>query len=213
MAKQRIPLQLSVQQAGRLRLLIRRHRAEETEYVNTRTAEEAESLTEEEGSPAWERAVARIRRAVRVEAAGHRPEWWPSLDVLMGEALEARLKLPDLAGPWPPLTNFERARLSLTGRWPACLSGLEHGTAERSFTLNVDLVLRLRTAAWRISEPILKELEEKNLTGPSRDLSEEARAERDRLAALLYPPSRIAREAVDKHWPIPLTTSANDTGG
>lgn len=206
----RITLQLSVQQAGRLRLLIKRHREEETEYVNTRTGEEAEGLVEPEGSRARERAVARIRRTVRIEAASRRPEWWPSLESMMGEALETRLQLPDAAGPWAPLNEFEKARLSLAGRWPACLSGLEHGTAERAFTLEEDLVRRLRLTSWRISEPILKEMDEKNLIGAQRELSEEARAERERLAALLYPPSRFARDAVEDHWPVPLVRSTSE---
>ncbi|MCQ4045832.1 hypothetical protein ACFOSC_27860 [Streptantibioticus rubrisoli] len=203
MAKKRITLQLSVQQAGRLRLLIKRHREAETLFVRELVEHRSESLAEPVGSVARERAIARLRRQARIEAAQVRPTRWPALDVLMGQALEARLQLPDTAGPWLPLSRSELTRLSLSGRWPACLSGCKHGTAERAFTLDEDLVLKLRTAAWRISEPVLKELEEKNLIGPQRDLSEAARAERERLAELLYPSSRIAREAVEDHWPIP----------
>ncbi|MFD8026150.1 hypothetical protein ACFV6G_37765 [Streptomyces lavendulae] len=203
MVKQRITLQLSVQQAGRLRLLIKKHREAETQFVNELVEERAVNLSAP-GSPAHEREVARLRRQARMEAADVRPDLWPALDVLMGRALRARLQLPDTAGPWLPLTPAELTRLSLSGRWPACLSGCEHGTAERAFTLDEDLVLWLRTAAWRISEPILRELEEKNLIGLQRDMSEEARAERERLAAQLYPSSRIAREAVEDHWPTPL---------
>ncbi len=195
-------MNLSVQQAGRLRLLIKRHRDAEKQFVKELVEERAEGLTEREGTVEWERAVARLRRQARMEAAEVRAVRWPSLDVLMERALRERLQLPDLAGPWVPLTRAERTRLSLSGRWPACLSGCERGTAERAFTLDEDLVLRLRTAAWRVSEPVLKELEEKNLIGPARDLSEEALKERERLAAKLYPSSRIAREAVEDHWPI-----------
>jgi hypothetical protein len=117
-----------------------------------------------------------------------------------------------LAGPWLPLTAGERTRLSLSGRWPACLSGCENGTAERAFTLDDKVVLQLRTAAWRVSEPVLKELEEKNLIGPQAHLSEEARVERDRLGAKLYPSSRIAREAVEDHWPDPEDDQVADAG-
>lgn len=203
MARKRITLQLSVQQAGRLRLLIKRHREAESQFVKELVEERAEALTEPVDTPPWERAVARLRRQARMEAAQVRPVRWPALDVLMERALKERLQLPDLAGPWLPLTPGERTRLSLSGRWPACLSGCEHGTAERAFTLDEKVVLQLRTAAWRVSEPVLKELEEKNLIGPQADLSEEAREERERLAAKLYPSSRIAREAVEDHWPEP----------
>lgn len=197
-------MQLSVQQAGRLRALMKKHREAETRFVDELVEERAEGLTEPVGSVQRERALARLRRQARIEGAEVRPERWPALDVLMGQAIEARLQLPDTAGPWLPLTSAEQTRLSLSGRWPACLSGCEHGTAERAFTLDDDLVLKLRTAAWRISEPVLKELEEKNLIGLQRDLSEEARAERGRLAEKLFPSSRIAREAVEWHWPFPL---------
>ncbi|MFF4607801.1 hypothetical protein ACFY12_34310 [Streptomyces sp. NPDC001339] len=204
MAKKRITLHLEVRQAGRLRALIKKHRNAETQFVEELVAERAEDLTAEEGSREWERAVARLRRQARIEAAVVRPERWPSLDVLMGQALAARLQLPDTAGPWRPLSRAEQTRLSLSGRWPACLSGCELGTRERAFTLDDDQVLQLRTAAWRISEPVLNEMEAKNLIGPQRDLSEEARAEREQLAAKLFPSSRIARQAVEDHFPIPL---------
>ncbi|MFJ8351297.1 hypothetical protein ACIQ9J_34025 [Streptomyces sp. NPDC094153] len=204
MATKRITLTLSVQQAGRLRALIRKHRKAETNFVQELVEQRAEALTEPVGSPEWERAVKRLRRQARVEAAEVRPERWPALDVLMGQALEARLQQPDTAGPWAPLSRAEQTRLSLSGRWPACVSGCEHGTDERAFTLDADLVMRLRTAAWRLSEPVLNELEEKGLTGLRSALSEEERAERERLAAKLYPSSRIAREAVENHWPFPL---------
>ena len=210
MARKRITLQLSVQQAARLRALIRSHRKAESQFVKDLVEERAAALTEPVDTPQWERAVARLRRQARMEAAAVRPVRWPALDVLMERALKQRLQLPDLAGPWLPLTPQELARLSLSGRWPACLSGCEHGTAERAFTLDEDLVLQLRTAAWRVSEPVLKELEEKNLIGPQRDLSDEAREERDRLAALLYPSSRIAREAVEDHWPEPADDQVAD---
>ncbi|MFJ8855174.1 hypothetical protein [Streptomyces sp. NPDC102437] len=177
--------------------------------MNDLVEERAAALTEPVDTPPWERAVARLRRQARIEAAEVRPVRWPALDVLMERALKERLQLPDLAGPWLPLTAGERTRLSLSGRWPACLSGLS--TAERAFTLDENVVLQLRTAAWRVSEPVLKELEEKNLIGPQADLSEAAREERDRLAAKLYPSSRIAREAVEDHWPIPQGEDADDS--
>lgn len=202
MSKKRITLQLSVQQAGRLRLLIKHHREAETMFTRSLVEQRAAALTEPVESVEWRRAVARLRRQARMEAAEMRPTRWPSLDVLLERALEERLQLPDTAGPWLPLSASERTRLSLSGRWPACLSGCERGTAERAFTLDEDLVLALRTAAWRISEPVLAELEAKNLVGPQRDMSEEARAERERLAAKLYPSSRIAREAIENHWPV-----------
>ncbi|WP_274036723.1 hypothetical protein [Streptomyces sp. MMBL 11-1] len=180
--------------------------------MNDLVEERAAALTEPVDTPPWERAVARLRRQARIEAAEVRPVRWPALDVLMERALKERLQLPDLAGPWLPLTAGERTRLSLSGRWPACLSGLEHGTAERAFTLDEKVVLQLRTAAWRVSEPVLKELEEKNLIGPQADLGEQAREERDRLAAQLYPSSRIAREAVEDHWPDPEDDQVADVG-
>ncbi|MGW3491521.1 hypothetical protein [Streptomyces sp. NRRL F-5630] len=205
----RITLTLSAQQAGRLRALVRKNRKGETQFTEELVEQRAQSLTEAVDSPQWERAVRQLRRQARIEAAEVRPERWPALDVLMGRALEARLELPDTAGPWLPLTRTEQTRLSLSGRWPACVSGCERGTAERAFTLDADLVVRLRTAAWRISEPVLEELEEKGLTGLRSALSEEDRAERERLAAQLFPSSRIAREAVENHWPVPLTRPAS----
>ncbi|WP_431776286.1 hypothetical protein [Streptomyces cucumeris] len=211
MAKKRITLQLSVQQAGRLRLLIKHHREAETMFTRRLVEQRAAALTEPVESVEWRRAVARLRRQARMEAAEVRPTRWPSLDVLLERALEERLQLPDTAGPWLPLSASERTRLSLSGRWPACLSGCERGTAERAFTLDEDLVLALRTAAWRISEPVLAELEAKNLVGPQRDMSEEARAERERLAAQLYPSSRIAREAIENHWPVLQDEEAADS--
>ncbi|MFE5730212.1 hypothetical protein ACFQ7A_04770 [Streptomyces sp. NPDC056528] len=212
MSRQRITLNLSVQQAGRLRAQVKRHRKAETLFVNDLVEERAAELNEPVGTPRWERAVGRLRRQARIEAAAVRPVRWPALEVLMGRALEQRLRLPDLAGPWPPLTPQELARLSLSGRWPACLSGCENGTAERAFTLDADLVLRLRTAAWRVSEPVLLELEDKGLIGPRQDLSEEAREERARLAERLYPSSRIAREAVEDHWPAVQDAQVTDVG-
>lgn len=201
-------MHLSVQQAGRLRLLSRKHRLAETEYVKKLVEEKAALLTEEPETRQWERAVAALRRSARIEAASVRPVLWPALDVLVGRALAARLAVADLAGPWPALTEQEEARLSLAGRWPVAVSGLEFGTVERAFTLDVGLVKRLRTAAWRVSEPVLDELADKGLTGPTASLSEEQLAERTRLAELLFPASRIVREAVDQHWPLPQEDAA-----
>jgi hypothetical protein len=212
MPRKRITLQLSVQQAGRLRLLIKRHREAETQFFKSLVEERTADLAEPVDTPQGERAVARLRRQARMEAAEVRPVRWPALDVLMERALKERLQLEDLAGPWMPLTAGERTRLSLSGRWPACLSGCEHGTAERAFTLDDKVVLQLRTAAWRVSEPVLKELEEKNLIGPQPDQSEEALVYRDRLAAKLYPSSRIAREAVEDHWPDPEDDQVEGAG-
>jgi hypothetical protein len=207
MEKKRITVHLSVQQAGRLRLLSRKHRLAETGYVEKLITERAELITEEPGTRQWERAVAALRRAARIEAASVRPSLWPALDVLVGRALTDRLAVADLAGPWRALTEQEQARLSLAGRWPVAVAGLEFGTQERAFTLDAALVTKLRTAAWRVSEPVLNELADKELTGPTAGLSDRQLAERNRLAELLYPASRIVREAVDQHWPLPQDTA------
>ncbi|MFC5888758.1 hypothetical protein [Kitasatospora aburaviensis] len=134
----------------------------------------------------------RDKRDVRKEALGLRPERWPVQDVLVTRAVERRLGREDLAGPWKPLTPPEETRMRLAGRWPGPdVTGL---VAERQFGLPADLLKRLRTASWRVSEEWLRLLEEEDLIG--RPLDGRERERRDELAAHLMPPPRIVREAL-----------------
>ncbi|MGK4586111.1 hypothetical protein [Kitasatospora sp. HPMI-4] len=139
----------------------------------------------------------RDRREARMEAARLRPERWPTQDVLVTDAVRRRLEREDLAGPagggeWEPLTKAEQARLRLAGRWPGPdTTGL---VAECQFGLPVDLVERLRTASWRVSQDWLRLLEEEDLIG--RPLDGYERERRDELAANLMSPPHIVRQAL-----------------
>ncbi|MGW2255096.1 hypothetical protein ACWCXH_33665 [Kitasatospora sp. NPDC001660] len=161
------------------------HRAAEAEYV--------EALVKERV----------MRRDARIRAAAVRAERWPQIAVVVAHALVERLAEPDLAGPWPPLTEAEAARLSLSGGWPGPQSRRTR-YVQRSYDLPAPLVIQLRTAAWRMSEEPLSRLEALGMIGPATlGLSEAEQAERARLAARLYPPGRIVREALDRYGPVP----------
>jgi hypothetical protein len=92
--------------------------------------------------------------------------------------------------------------MRLSGRWPGPKTG--GLVAERQFGLPEELVLQLRTASWRISEPWLEKLEEEGLVGVA--LSAEQRARRDEFAAQLLTPPQIIRSALARpfalHWPV-----------
>jgi hypothetical protein len=91
--------------------------------------------------------------------------------------------------------------MRLAGRWPGPkVGGL---VTERQFGFPAEVVLKVRTASWRISEPWLAQLEEEGLVGVKLDAQDRAR--RDELAANLVTPAQIIRDALAQpfalHWP------------
>ncbi|MFF4647481.1 hypothetical protein [Streptomyces sp. NPDC001389] len=139
------------------------------------------------------------RKQARIIVARMRPVEWPSLETVVARAVEQRLDEQDLAGPWPPLTETEAEELALSGRWPGPSLGIS--MSQRNYKLPSDLVTRLRTAAWRVSEEPLRELNARGLVGTGLVLTEAEREKRDELAALLYPVPRIVREALARYGP------------
>lgn len=141
------------------------------------------------------------KRVARAEAALVRAERWPTQDVLVTRAVRTYLERPHLAGPWEPLSPAEAGRMRLAGRWPGPKMG--DLVTERQFGLPVEVVLQVRTASWRISEPFLKQLEEEGLLGRLLDAPERAR--RDDLAGNLLTPGQIIRDALAQpfamYWP------------
>lgn len=172
---------ITASQAGALALLDKRRRLEEKETVR-------------------ELVASGIRpRDARVQVARMRPEHWPALEVVVGEAVRRRLADEDLVGPWAPLTQSDLDRLALSGRWPGASAGIT--LVQRNYAFPADLVLQLRTASWRVSEKPLARLYELGLVGSGLRLTEEQKTRRDELARLLYPPARIIREALTEYGP------------
>ncbi|MFJ8301283.1 hypothetical protein ACIQ9R_36030 [Streptomyces sp. NPDC094447] len=115
---------------------------------------------------------------------------------VVADSIRLRLEEEDLRGPWDPLTPEEEEQLRLSGRWPGHNIG---GLLQRNYELPSTLLTALRTAAWRVSEGPLGELEEKGLTLYSQDLSLEEMEEREELIERVYSPPRIVREALDRY--------------
>ncbi|MEU7095904.1 hypothetical protein [Kitasatospora aureofaciens] len=186
----RITVWVQFSAASLLEKMIRQHRAEEHEYVETLI---------EQGLK---------KREARIQAAALRPERWPSIGVVVADALDLRLTETDLAGPWAPLTAAEAARLSLSGSWPGPWTG-QH-LVQRNYSLPTPLVNWLRTVSWRKSQDALQALEDRGLVG-RRVLTLNEAEQRDRLhlAAQLYPPGRIVREALERYGPIPAKPTAD----
>ncbi|WP_086708918.1 hypothetical protein [Streptomyces antimycoticus] len=181
MEKLPVTVMIYAYQAGRLDLLKKQQRLEE-----------AATIRELEGQ-------GKTRREARIIVARMRPEEWPSLETVVAHAVEQRLDEPDLAGPWRPLTLLEEEELALSGRWPGPSLGVS--LSQRNYKFPSDLVKRLRTAAWRVSEQPLRELRERGLVGAGLVLGESERALRDQLAEQLYPVPRIVREALARYGP------------
>lgn len=154
---------------------------------------------EEKATAAELEKQGKTRREARIIVARMRPVEWPSLGEIVGQAIEQRLDDPDLAGPWRPLTEAEEDDLTLSGRWPGPSLGIS--MSQRNYRLPSDLVKRLRTAAWRVSEQPLRELRERGLVGAQLALNEAQRAVRDEIAERLYPVPRIVREALARYGP------------
>ncbi|MBU3865556.1 hypothetical protein KN815_16160, partial [Streptomyces sp. 4503] len=155
MEKLPVTVMIYAYQAGRLDLLKKRQRMEEAATIRA---------LEREG---------KTRREARIIVARMRPEEWPSLETVVAQAVEQRLAEPDLAGPWRPLTEVEEEELALSGRWPGPNLGVS--LSQRNYKLPSELVKRLRTTAWRVSEEPLRELRERGLVGAGLVLGESER--------------------------------------
>jgi len=168
------------------------HRAERAEYVRDLVAGGVKS------------------REARIRAALLQPERWPRIQEVVAEALRLRLAEPDLFGPWRPLIAAEAARLALAGSWPGPRFAGPR-LVQRNYPMPAPLATQLRTASWRVSEDPLTRLEEQGLVGPGTvNLTGDQQVERTRLAALLYPPGRIVREALERYGPT--TSNEGATG-
>ena len=139
------------------------------------------------------------KKEARIIVARMRPVEWPGLETVVARAVERRLAEPDLAGPWRPLTMVEEEELALAGRWPGPSLGVT--MRQRNYKLPADLVTRLRTAAWRVSEKPLRELRERGLVGSGLVFSDAEKTMRDELSKQLYPVPRIVREALARYGP------------
>ncbi|WP_141753961.1 hypothetical protein [Streptomyces subrutilus] len=144
------------------------------------------------------------RKAVRVQAALRRRTEWPTEDHLVEACLLGRMAEPDLDRDWVPLTEEERAELSLPGMWPGSERPDEDFSTPCAYTLNHDLIWRARTAAWRISEPWINQILAQGL-GNLRTLSEERREQRAALGANVLTFGAIVREGISSHWPTKAT--------
>ena len=181
MDKLPVTVMIFARQAARFDLLKKRQELEERATL---------AALEEEGKE---------RREARKIVARMRPREWPPIESYVAAAVDQRLCEPDLAGPWRPLTDDERAELALSGRWPGPGLG---GLVQRNYSLPEELVIRLRTAAWRMSEDALRELRRRRLLGAAvLGLDETQRLQRAELVARLYPVPRIVREALTYYGP------------
>ncbi|MFI9332943.1 hypothetical protein ACIGZJ_36085 [Kitasatospora sp. NPDC052868] len=176
--KTKLTASITVQQAGRLALRSKRYRKEQSEYLEELRKE---GLTQ---------------REARLEMARVRAEWWPPLEEVVAAALDLRLAEPDLAGPWPELTEEEELGMALSGRWPG--PALPARLCQRNYLVPTDLVRRLRTASWRVSAEPLALLGDGGLVRVSH-LPGNLQAERERLADLVHSPGRIVRQALDRY--------------
>lgn len=181
MEKTSVTVMIYAYQAGRLDLLKKQQVMEEKATL---------AALENQGN---------TRRQTRIIVARMRPDEWPSLETVVARAIEQRLDESDLAGPWRPLTSDEEEELALSGRWPGPSMGIS--MSQRNYGLPSELVKRLRTASWRVSEEPMRELRELGLVGAGLVLSDAQKERRDELAVRLYPVPRIVREALARYGP------------
>ncbi|MFB8025965.1 MULTISPECIES: hypothetical protein [unclassified Streptomyces] len=137
----------------------------------------------------------------RIEARRRRAELWPTIDQYVERAVRQRLAEPDLAGPWTPLTDDEWELATLPNRgfgknYPGIL-------ASRAFTLPIPLVRELRTAAVRVSEEPLAQMEELGLLYNSLLYDDDERERREELVKLVFSAPRIVRQALERYGPWP----------
>lgn len=190
MQKTSITVMIYAYQAGRLDLLKKQQTLEEMATVNALVNQ------------------GNTRKQARIIVARMRPTEWPSLETVVGQAVAQRLDEPDLAGPWEPLNEAEAEQLALSGRWPGPSLGVS--MSQRNYSLPSELVTRLRTAAWRVSEAPMRELEALGLVGAGLVLTEGQKEQRDELAARLYPVPRIVREALARYGPASSSGAADE---
>ncbi|MEU7228875.1 hypothetical protein [Streptomyces chrestomyceticus] len=141
------------------------------------------------------------RTQARLEARRRRSELWPTLDEYVERAVRQRLAEEDLAGPWEPPTTAEEEAATLSGRgvsknYPGFL-------ITRAYDLPPSLIRELRTAAIRVSEEPLEELEAEGLLYYSLDYTEQERAKRDELVEKVFSAPRIVRQALERYGPWP----------
>ncbi|MEV7840576.1 hypothetical protein AB0O77_25625 [Streptomyces albidoflavus] len=182
MQKTRITVMIYAYQAGQLDLMKKQQKLEQVATVNALVSQ------------------GNTRKQARIIVARMRSTEWPGLETVVGQAVEQRLDEPDLVGPWEPLTEAEAEQLALSGRWPGPSLGVS--MSQRNYSLPSGLVTRLRTAAWRVSEAPMRELEARGLVGAGLVLTEAQKEQRDELAARLYPVPRIVREALARYGPV-----------
>uniref|UniRef100_UPI003F490DF1 hypothetical protein n=1 Tax=unclassified Streptomyces TaxID=2593676 RepID=UPI003F490DF1 len=149
-------------------------------------AEQRAALGVQDGDPTPE--------DVRLEMMALRPDNWPGESLLLESAMRRRLALPDLAGPWVPLTERELAIQRLPGRRIG--TPTQKFDRKLAFDLDPHLVLQALTAAYRVSEPVVTALIRENLVGPRPRRSREALARKRALQADIYTLGRIVREAI-----------------
>lgn len=180
---EKLTIAIDVQHAGRLTAIKKKHRRAMSEYV-------ADLI--EQGTPPDE---------ARLTARRLRAERWPALDQIVAQAVERRLAEEDLAGPWEPLTEEEAERATLSGRRPG--KNYPGFLKYRAYEFPSDLVMRLRTAAVRVSEGPLAQLEELGLTYNRLDFEPEEREKREELIELVFSVPRIVRQALERFGPWP----------
>jgi hypothetical protein len=146
-----------------------------------------------------ERGVPRVEAQRRARL--RRPRRWPTLDDIVARAVERRLDEDDLRGPWRPLSPEEQLRASLPGRQPG--KNYPGFLKYRAYELPAELVLRLRTAAIRVSEEPLTEMEELGLTYNQLDMTPEEREKREELVEKVHSVPRIVRQALERYGPWP----------
>ncbi|MFD9248290.1 hypothetical protein [Streptomyces bottropensis] len=141
------------------------------------------------------------RAEAQLEARRRRSELWPTLDQHVERAVEKRLAEEDLAGPWEPLTAVEEEFATLAGRgigknYPGYL-------ITRTYELPASMIKALRTAAIRVSEEPLKELEALGLLYNSLEYTPEEYEKREELVKQVMSAPRIVRQALERHGPWP----------
>lgn len=180
---EKLTIAIDVKHAGRLTAIKKKHRRAMSEFVA--------DLVNRGTHPDQARLTARALRAER----------WPTLDQIVAHAVEQRLAQEDLAGPWEPLTEEEAERATLSGRRPG--KNYPGFLKYRAYEFPSDLVIRLRTAAVRVSEGPLAELEELGLTYNRLDFEPEERDKREELIELVYSVPRIVRQGLERFGPWP----------
>ncbi|MET9528212.1 hypothetical protein [Streptomyces coeruleorubidus] len=185
-AREKCSFAIDVEHAKRFTALRREQRRAMAEWVRDLVEESNGGISRDEA---------------RLEARRRRSELWPTLDQHVERAVRQRLAEEDLAGPWEPLTATEVEFATLAGRgigknYPGYL-------ITRTYELPLSLIRDLRTAAIRVSEGPLKELEELGLLYNSLDYTPEEYDKREELVKRVMSAPRIVRQALERFGPWP----------